>query len=315
MKRADFTPQNVTDSPNVNTIFSIWVFKDNIDIKHSFERVCALVENFNNSFRTRLPNTEASCVMGIGYEAWLKLDMPMPMPLELKTFNEIKGPKHTAVSTPGDLHFHLRSTTMGACFDMSMALSEVLIEIADCIDEVQAFRYWDGRSVIGFVDGTENPQGQDREHYAMVGEESDLYQGGSYLFVQKYLHNMKSWNSTSVEEQERVIGRYKMSDIEMPDDIKPSNSHTALTNIEDEDGNELKIIRDNLPFGNASKGEIGTYFISYANRFSTTEKMLENMFIGDPVGNYDRLLDFSTAVSGSLYFVPTLDMLGDYSAD
>lgn len=315
MKKADFTPQNVTDAPNINTIFTVWKFKQDIPNKQAFARVCALVENFNNSFRTRLPETQTTCVMGIGYEAWIQLNLPQPLPKELQPFEAIQGNKHTAVSTPGDLHFHLRGTSMGACFDMSIVLAEVLSPIADCLDEVQGFRYWDGRSIIGFVDGTENPQGQDRAFYAMVGEEDSLYKGGSYLFVQKYLHQLTAWNNTSVEEQEKVIGRYKMSDIEMPDDSKPTNSHSALTNIEDEDGNELKIIRDNMAFGHAGKGEMGTYFISYASTFSTTKKMLENMFLGEPLGNYDRILDFSTAVSGSLYFVPTLDMLGDYEAE
>ena len=315
MKKADFTPQNVTDNPNINTIFTVWKLKQEVPNKQAFARVCALVENFNNSFRTRLPETQTTCVMGIGYEAWIQLNLPQPLPKELQSFEAIRGNKHTAVSTPGDLHFHLRGASMGACFDMSMALAEVLSPVADCLDEVQGFRYWDGRSIIGFVDGTENPQGQDRAFYAMVGEEDNQYKGGSYLFVQKYLHQLTAWNNTSVEEQEKVIGRYKMSDIEMPDDIKPTNSHSALTNIEDEDGNELKIIRDNMAFGHAGKSEMGTYFISYASTFSTTKKMLENMFLGEPLGNYDRILDFSTAVSGSLYFVPTLDMLGDYEAD
>jgi porphyrinogen peroxidase len=113
------------------------------------------------------------------------------------------------------------------------------------------------------------------------------------------------------EEQERVIGRYKLSDIEMPDDVKPANSHVALNTIEEPDGTERQILRANMPFGEVGRGEFGTYYIGYAATPSVTEQMLVNMFIGDPPGNTDRILDFSTAVTGSLFFVPSADFLDD----
>ena len=145
----------------------------------------------------------------------------------------------------------------------------------------------------------------------MVGNEDSDYKGGSYLFVQKYIHNLTSWKELSTEQQEKVIGRSKSNDIEMADDVKPSNSHIALANV----GDELKIVRDNMPFGNMSTNEMGTYFIAYASTFTTVQKMLNNMFVGSPVGNYDRILDFSTAKTGSLFFVPTFNMIDDFSGD
>ena len=152
-----------------------------------------------------------------------------------------------------------------------------------------------------------------RNGYSLVcwGDDGPFYKGGSYLFVQKYIHDLNAFEGLSTEEQEKVIGRYKLNDIEMPDNIKPSNSHIALANV----GDEFKIIRDNMPFGNISTNEMGTYFIAYASTFSTVKKMLNNMFIGSPEGNYDRLLDFSTPKTGTLFFVPTLDMLDDFSSD
>lgn len=308
-------PQNVTDYPNNNTIFSTWMFKESKDIKTAFEKLCGLINNLNNSFKARIPNEKTSCVLGISHDAWLKLGLPTPLPKELKNFLEIKGDKHVAVATDADLHLHLSAINLAICFDMAVAIAAVLNSVATCIDEVQGFKYWDGRSIIGFVDGTENPAGDDRNNFALVAKEDPMYEGGSYLFVQKYLHDMSHWNKLPTEEQENVIGRYKISDIEMDDDVKPSNSHSALTAIEDENGNELKIVRGNMPFANPSKGEIGTYFISYASTFSTTEKMLQNMFIGDPIGNYDRILDFSTAKTGTLFFAPSLEILDNYSAE
>lgn len=308
--------QNVTDYPNNNSIFTVWKFNaDDAAIRASFEKLCALAANLNNSFTTRIPDGKVSCVMGVGHDAWIKLGLPSPLPKELKNFAPIVGEKHQAVATLADLHVHLRAPNISICIDMLTAIIDVLHSVADCLEEVHGFRYWDGRSILGFVDGTENPVGVERERFGVVGKEDPLYEGGSYLFVQKYVHNIPAWEQLTVEEQEKVFGRHKISDIEMPDDVKPDNSHSALANIEDEEGNDLKIVRDNMPFRNPSKQEFGTYFIAYANKFSTTEKMLQRMFIGNPAGNYDRILDFSTTRTGSLFFVPSLNILNEYSAD
>ena len=304
--------QNVTDLPNNNTVFLVWAFKKNITKKllnSTFEKVCGLVGNLNNSVADRFPEGRASVTIGISHSAWLTLGLPEPLPKELKDFQPIKGSKHTAVSTEGDLHFHIRAHNQSLAYDMAAAISEVMQPIANCIVNVQGFRYWDGRAIIGFVDGTENPRGAEREQFAVVGDEDPDYQGGSYLFVQKYVHDMNAWRALPVSEQEKVIGRSKEMDIEMDDDTKPSNSHSALANV----GDDLKVVRDNMPFHDPVSHQMGTYFICYANTFSTVEKMLTNMFIGNPAGNYDRLLDFSTAETGTLFFVPSLDMLDEFA--
>ena len=304
--------QNVTDLPNNNTVFLVWAFKKNITkklLKSTFEKVCGLVGNLNNSVTNRFPEGRASVTIGISHSAWLSLGLPKPLPKELKDFQPIKGSKHTAVATEGDLHFHIRAHNQSLAYDMAATINEVMQPIADCIVNVQGFRYWDGRAIIGFVDGTENPRGAEREQFAVVGDEDPDYQGGSYLFVQKYVHDMNAWRALPVSEQEKVIGRSKEMDIEMDDDTKPSNSHSALANV----GDDLKVVRDNMPFHDPISHQMGTYFICYANTFSTVEKMLTNMFIGNPAGNYDRLLDFSTAETGTLFFVPSLDMLDEFA--
>ena len=306
----DIKAQNVTDYHGNNAIFMVWNFKKDLDFKAAFKRICKLVINLDNSAYVRFPDSGASCVMGIGYNAWSDLHLPIPMPKELENFAPIVGEKHTAVSTKGDLHFHIRGDSSSVCYDLTHAVSDVLEPVAISIEEIHGFRYWDGRSILGFVDGTENPQGQDRAFFGLVGENDPVYKGGSYLFVQKYIHDLNAFEELSTEEQEKVFGRSKSNDIEMSDDVKPSNSHIAVANI----GDEFKIIRDNMPFGNISTNEMGTYFIAYASTFSTVKKMLNNMFIGSPRGCYDRLLDFSTPKTGTLFFVPTLDMLDDFSS-
>ncbi len=302
--------QNVLDYPNSNTIFMVWNFRAGTDIKPVFQRICALVVNLNNSAQVRTSAfSRASVVMGIGYQAWNKLYLPRPLPAELVEFEPIRGQKHTAVATSGDLHFHIRADDKSYCIDMAADIAGVLTAAADCIDEVHGFRYWDGRSILGFVDGTENPQGIDRAFFGIIGDEDEHYKGGSYLFIQKYIHDLAAWKALPVGEQEKVFGRSKTNDIEMPDDVKPSNSHSALANV----GDDLKIVRDNMPFGNIAGNEMGTYFIAYASTFSTVIKMLTRMFLGEPEGNYDRILDFSTAKTGALFFCPSIDMLKDFA--
>jgi len=180
------------------------------------------------------------------------------------------------------------------------------------VDEVHGFRYFDDRDLIGFVDGTENPRGQEAIDAVTVGAEDAQFEGGTYVIVQKYLHDMAGWEKLSTEAQERIIGRKKLSDIELDEAVKPTCSHSSLTTIE-ENGKEIKILRDNMPFGRPTHGEFGTYFIGYSKSPGTTELMLQNMFVGRPPGNYDRLLDFSRAVTGNLFFVPSATFLEDVS--
>ncbi len=301
--------QNVTDYPNQCTIFMVWSFREDVNIKPVFQRICALMINLNNSAQVRTVTSRASVVMGISHRAWKTLGLTVPLPRELAAFEPIFGRKHSAVATPGDLHFHIRSDEKSYCIDMAADIVVVLSQAADCVDEVHGFRYWDGRSILGFVDGTENPNGRDRAFFSIVGDEDKKYKGGSYLFVQKYMHDLTAWRALPVSEQEKVFGRSKVNDIEMPDDVKPSNSHSALANV----GDDLKIVRDNMPFGSVANNDMGTYFIAYASTFSTVTKMLTRMFIGEPEGNYDRLLDFSTAKTGTLFFCPSLNMLDDFA--
>jgi putative iron-dependent peroxidase len=248
-----------------------------------------------------------SCVLGFGSDAWDRL-FGMPRPAKLHPFREIRAGERHAVSTPGDLLFHIRAKRMDLCFELA---TQIMARIADAVtpvDEVHGFRYFDDRDLIGFVDGTENPRGDAAVEAVLVGNEDAAFSGGSYVIVQKYLHDLNGWNTLSTEAQERIIGRKKLSDIELDDSVKPTSAHSALTTIV-EDGKEIKILRDNMPFGRASQGEFGTYFIGYSRSPQTIEQMIENMFVGRPPGNYDRLLDFSRAVTGSLFFVPSATFL------
>ncbi|MER7279142.1 Dyp-type peroxidase [Dactylosporangium sp. NPDC000244] len=243
------------------------------------------------------PQGRLSCVAGIGSKAWDRL-FAGPRPAELHPFRDMRGPAHQAAGTPGDLLFHIRAQRLDLCFALGAEIMHRLRPATTLRDEVYGFKYLDVRDLLGFVDGTENPTGTAARDAVLVGEEDSVFAGGSYVIVQKYLHDLEAWNALPVEEQERAIGRRKLSDVELAD--KPPDSHVARTDI------GPKILRDNMPFGAAGRGEFGTYFIGYARTPSITEHMLERMFLDDP---HDRILDFSTPVTGSLFFAPAASYL------
>ena len=253
-----------------------------------------------------------SCVMAFGSAAWDRV-FGTPRPKELHPFREILG-QHHAPATPGDILFHVRAARMDLCFELTAQIMARLSGAVSAVDETHGFNYFDDRDLIGFVDGTENPVQEAACEATLIGDEDAAFAGGSYVIVQKYLHDLNKWNAVPIEQQEKIIGRKKLSDIELDDAAKPTYAHNVLTTIK-EDGKQLDIVRDNMPFGDVGKGEFGTYFIGYARSPRRIEQMLQNMFVGLPPGNYDRLLDYSRAVTGGLFFVPSASFLDDMATD
>jgi len=294
-------------------IFLVVTIEPGDDDRAAVLSLCADLSALLRSVGFRDLDAALSCIMGIGSDAWDRL-FGSPRPAELHPFREIRSGARHAVATPGDLLFHIRSKRMDLCFELAMQIMGRLGGAVSTADEVHGFRYVDNRDLLGFVDGTENPTGSLAIDSVFIGDEDAAFAGGSYAIVQKYLHNLDAWNKLPTETQEKIIGREKLSDIELDDAVKPTNAHNALTVIE-ENGKEIKILRDNMPFGRPGHGEFGTYFIGYSRSPRTIEQMLENMFIGKPPGNYDRILDFSTAATGNLFFVPTASFLDSVTPD
>jgi porphyrinogen peroxidase len=288
-------------------IFLVGTLKPGPEHRATIRSFCGDLAGLLRAVGGRDLEGELSCVMGFGSDAWDELFGPS-RPAELHVFREIRAGARQAVSTPGDLLFHIRAKRMDLCFELATQIMANIGNAVATVDEVHGFRYFDNRDLIGFVDGTENPIGEAAIDAVLVGEEDAAFAGGSYVIVQKYLHDLDGWNALSTEEQEGIIGRKKLSDVELDDSVKPTSAHNALTTIV-EGGTEIKILRDNMPFGRVGQGEFGTYFIGYSRSPRTIEQMLENMFIGRPPGNYDRLLDFSRAVTGNLFFAPSAEFL------
>ncbi|MFK0111566.1 Dyp-type peroxidase [Streptomyces sp. NPDC091217] len=261
------------------------------------------------SFGFGAPEAALSCVAGIGSAAWGRL-FDHPRPAGLHPFQPLDGPRHSAVATPGDLLFHIRATRFDLCFGLAAEIVHRLRDAVTVEDEVQGFKYLDARDLLGFVDGTENPVGAAARRAVLIGPEDPAHAGGTYVIVQKYLHDLDAWNALPVETQERIIGRTKLTNIELDE----PTSHKGLNTVTGPDGEELKILRDNMPFGSPGRGEFGTYFIGYAGTPDVIERMLRNMFLGTGDATHDRILDFSTAVTGTLFFVPSGDFLDDLPA-
>jgi putative iron-dependent peroxidase len=272
--------------------------------------VLADADGLRRAVGFRAPADGLTLVAGIGSGAWDRL-FGAPRPVLLHPFRPVQGARHHAPATGGDLFFHIRARRMDLCFALAQLLGDRLDGLARVVDEVHGFRSWDERDLLGFVDGTENPEGADAFGAVVVGDEDAAFAGGSYAIVQRYTHDLAAWNALSVEQQELAVGRTKLDDVELPDERKPANSHVALNTIVDEHGVERDIVRFNMPFGQIGTREFGTYFAAYARDPGVIEQMLVNMFVGNPPGTTDRLLDFSTALTGALFFAPPAAFLDD----
>lgn len=307
-----FPPSNVQGiiAPNgVAATFLTLLVKDASKAKG----VVASVPDLTKNVAVRDAQSELNVTVGIGSNVWDEIT-GLPRPKELHPFKEVRGAKYTAPSTPGDLFFQVRANRRDLIFEFERQLLNKFGTSVETVDEVNGFRNFDRRSLLGFVDGTADPVGADLPADTLVTEADDKNgAGGSYLLIQKYLHDLKDWGKLKVEDQENVIGRTLLNNEELPDAVGDAQkSHKTITTLV-KDGVEYDILRDNTQFGRPGYGEFGTFFIGYSRRLWVTEQMLENMYVGVPAGKYDRILDYSKAVTGNVYFVPsaaTLESLG-----
>lgn len=252
------------------------------------------------------PTENSNWVIAIGAEAWKRVTGVAP-PKQLRAFPEIRGIGGDAPSTPTDLFIQLRSDRYDLLHQMGNQLLAIFGESVELREEVRGFRYLDRRDLIGFVDGTENPQGNHRAEVAYVVEDDPDYLGGCYIHIQRYVHNLTNWQRVSVAEQEAIIGRTKADDIEFSKEQKQPTAHIVRTNLKDEDGNSMEILRQSMPYGDLR--EQGLFFVSCCATPDNFEKQLRSMLQGDEQGHTDKLMKFSRAVSGAAYFAPSVALL------
>ena len=307
--RVPIDAQSVAAPLSRSAIFLVVTIGDGEEALDAARNLLGSVDDLVKNVGFRDLAGRLSCVVGVGSALWDRLS-PEVKPNDLRDFQAIRAAK-TAPSTPGDLLLHIRAERYDLCFELERMVLDTLGDAAAVADEVTGFRYFDSRDLLGFVDGTANPAGADIPDAAIVGDDDPVFAGGSYVVVQRYLHDLEGWNRLSTEEQQRIIGRTKLDNVEL-DDVP--RSHKELTTIDDGAGGELDILRDNMPYGRPGAGEFGTYFIGYTARLWVIERMLGRMFIGSPHGSHDRILDFSTAVTGTTFFAPTREQLGELAA-
>jgi porphyrinogen peroxidase len=306
-------PQHAINAPQSRAvIFLVLTIKPGPEHAARTRQVCGELDKLERAVGARDSESNLSYIVAFGSSAWGRL-FGSSRPAELHPFRELRSGPRLAPSTPGDVFFHIRAERMDMCFEAAAQLMARLADSVTPVDEVHGFRYFDDRDLIGFVDGTENPHGAESIAATIVGDEDPVFAGGSYVMVQKYLHDLAAWHKLPTETQEGIIGRTKLDDIELDDAVKPTFAHNALTTLV-ENGQELKILRHNMPFGNVSAGDAGTYFIGYACSLARIEKMLENMVIGNPPGNYDRMLDFTHPVTGTNFFAPSVQFLAELAS-
>lgn len=273
-----------------------------------------LKEKLSDLFSTRdrlisqHPHAEIKTAVAFGPELWAQLSDEIPQ--GFKQLEPISGSFDMPV-VPADILIHIASARADFCFILSQAFFKGIHDKVHVFDERVCFRNIDGRDLTGFIDGTENPHfPQDRIETTLLGQDSGIFADGSFIFAQRYAHNLEKWNHLKVDAQEHVIGRTKLESIELDDDIQPENSHVSRTVVEDESGEEMAILRHSLPYGDGC-GDQGLFFIAYTNNLSIIDTMLFRMFGRSGDGIHDRLLHFVTPKDGAYYFAPSEELLED----
>ena len=262
------------------------------------------IEAIQRSMNIRVAPETVKLSFGFSNRAWEYLFPKAEKPKELEDFKGVNGVHHTAPATPADLFLHVRAGQAATSYIVVDQIMGFLRPIVDVVDETHGFHYLEGRAIIDFIDGTENPVGVEAEEWAIIGAEDPAFINGSYAFAQKYVHDLDAWRALPTEVQEKYIGRRKYSDLELDDEEKDPRAHNIISQ-DNRDGEEHKIVRMNVVFANPGEGVRGTYFIGYARHWEVTRQMVTNMFTQD-----DRLLEYSTAEKGQLFFIPSKELLG-----
>ncbi len=252
------------------------------------------------------PAAATHATIAFGAAVWQRL-LPDQVPSGLREFLPIGAPPFRAPATGGDLFLHLHGARHDLLHDLAERLLSPLRPVIESASETHGFRYHDERDLTGFIDGTENPQGNDERTGAAIINDDSIASGGSFLLCQRYCHHIDRWQQLNQTEQEGIIGRTREESIELSDDKCPASAHIRRVVIE-EGGEELEIVRHSMPYGEAS-GDKGLFFLAYSNQRATFDKMLGRMFGTSSDGMHDRLMEFSQPVSGAYFFAPSLDVL------
>ncbi|MGB0467842.1 MAG: Dyp-type peroxidase [Pontibacterium sp.] len=296
----------ITAEANSSAVFLTFNQRYGQDAEARILGVLRKIPELEAEYQQAYPEAQLTIVAAIGSGYWHRIS-PHAKPAELAPFPALENGDNVAPFTPVDLFFHIRSERKDLNFKLATELTGRLAESVTLVEQVNGFRYLDSRDLTGFVDGTENPEGEQRLQVAVVGDEDPDFKGGSYIHIQRYVHNMTDWNSQSLKTQEEVFGRSKVANIEYPDEEKALTAHTKRTSLKDEQGQSVEILRHSLPYGDME--HCGLLFASYCRTPGHFTLMLESMINGDAEGHTDHLLKYTRAVTGAAFFAPSVDWL------
>lgn len=305
MQLYQYAQPGVISNPTSHAEYLTLILKNNITTDKVSDAISAIA-NVQKSISQKDDTCELTITTGFSANAWQILFPNNEFPKGLKPFEEMKNDDRHFPSTAGDIFFMVKSSRMDLNYQAAKYLLHFFENIATPIEDIQGFKYLDDRDLIDFVDGTENPQGDLRYNSILVAD--GTYKGGSFLTIQKYIDKQAKWDALSTEEQEHAIGRTKMDDIEIADDKKKPYAHNVKGKLII-DGEEIKMLRQNRPFGNAM--EHGTMFVGFIANPDNMVATLKQMITADENGNYDKLLDFVIAKTGTNYFVPPQGFLDE----
>jgi len=310
--------QDILSQSGRSSFFVNFILKDSMNpqqMRKDFSLFCQYYESILNHIKQKNPDSLLKCSFGISRNFWNQLFPNTPPPKHLKEFKEIKGKTYTAPATEGDFFLHIRSQHPDVCYDVLRQFIHFLNPFLENVYEIHGFSNVDGKAVIGFADG--NPdQEKNILDYVLIGKEDEKYESGCYLFTQQYLHDIEAWDGLTIDEQEKIIGRKKFENTKLSPENKYANAHNAILNPNEENASDTKILRSNVIFSNPSQNQFGTFFIAYSRNFQTVENMLKNMFLGSETrGTHDKLLEYSSATTGTLFFVPSFSLISKFSQE
>lgn len=289
---------------NLHSVYLM--FNANDGVESSLRASLASVAQYVYDLTDQYADSAFNGFVAVGANYWDNL-FAGGRPAQLKPFPAMHEGNRDAPAIEYDIFVHLRCDRLDILHLVANEVNQMLEDLVELIEEERGFRFMDNRDLTGFVDGTENPKGRQRQEVALVGDEDESFRGGAYVHVQKFSHNLSKWHRLPVKKQEDIIGRTKVDNIEYASADKPLTSHIKRVNLKDEHGKSMEILRQSMPYGSVK--EQGLMFISVCRTPMHFEKMLESMVFGDGEGNHDHLMHFTQALTGSSFFAPSLDFL------
>lgn len=278
---------------------------DVIAVRRKLARVPTMLEELDERFSEAL----LTGYVAIGSDYWDIL-FPEQRPSHLSQFPDLRDADRHAPRHSVDLMLTLRSDRFDVNYHCARAVLEWLGHDVELVEQIPTFRFMDGRDLTGFVDAPENPRGMRRRHLSLItAEEDPIFVGGSYLFVQKFRHDLRRWEQLTQEMQEFVIGRKKLTSERISEAVVQMVTHAQKTQLQNADEQPLQMLRQNMPWGDMrEQGLLAMYFSAQPR---DVVFWLKRRYIADEQGDYDPLLDYTEALSNAAFFVPSVDFLVD----